>query len=96
MNPSINQSNQPQGEGDCLCETCKLGRAILAISEKCSAEEKAALSKLWDRMENAETDLDMIIGMAQDGEDLALGGKIYRASDKAPIQQMLRGEPGRN
>lgn len=43
----------------CACELCRLSRVLKRIANKCTRAEKAALEALWNRMENAETKLDM-------------------------------------
>jgi hypothetical protein len=50
-----------------------------------SNEERDVVEALWSRMESAETDLDMLTALAQEGEDISLGGRLYRAVDKTSV-----------
>lgn len=80
----------------CKCDICKLANQLNTIVPNCTSEQRIALEELWTRMESAETALDEIIALAQEGEELRIAGRIYRAQDETPIQQVLRGEPGNN
>lgn len=83
-------------DNPCECDICKLGRVIESIAERCSEEEKAVLDEVWSRMGDAETSLDEIIAIAQEGSPMVLSGRTYHAQDEEPIQPVLRCEPGNN
>ena len=65
----------------CSCQLCRLSRCLSRIAKKCTPSERAALDVLWWRMESAETDMDWLCAKAQDGEELELGGRIYKPSN---------------
>ncbi len=46
--------------GRCQCETCLLSRRIQKFFPDMSADQKSVINELWNRMETAELDLNVI------------------------------------
>ena len=66
----------------CSCLLCRLARCLSRIAKKCTPTEQAALNLFRGRMESAEMDWEWLNMKARDGEDIELGGRIYKPHGK--------------
>ena len=62
----------------CDCELCRMARVLDRLAAKATRSEKAVLNIMWERMEGAETKLELLDIAAEMGEDVCIGGIMYR------------------
>jgi hypothetical protein len=77
MSDGNNNEAQLVSARNCSCRVCVLSRAVDLIYAKLDMKERATISEVWSRMEDAETNLAWINGKAKDGETIVVGGRVY-------------------
>lgn len=71
----------------CSCELCRLSRCLTRINKKLKPPEQACLNTLWDRMECAEQELDMLKFAAEEDGRVEILGVLFERVAKEKMKE---------